>query len=243
MYEDWALVPLDLPAPRHDPFALRRFLQAHCDGCYFSDEVIRFTLFHARKPVIEGRLLCHICDPRFAFNAPGAGYDWDPIFRAAFPDLVAWFDALPFVTLEVVTFLVQTGDVPEHLDLFGRHTSITMYEAVRHLEPMYYRVLFAMPDDSESREASLYVTEEYGGERRFVSIPQGAPAFAIAASTCYHGAVYNRGRFKATAAVSGVLDERRHLELVGRSLAVHAERAVRLEHPGPVEGPGTLAYP
>jgi len=237
MFEDWAVIPLEFPLPPVDMTALRSFLQSTCEGCYFQDERIRFTLFHARKPVIDGALLLHTCDPRFAFNQPGTTYNWDPVFAASFPELVRWFETFPFTALEVVTFLVQTDEVPAHLDLYGNASPVQTYERCRHLEPMHYRVLFAEADDRQSREASFHVLREPGGSRQYLHLPQETAAFAVAASTCYHAADYHRGNFKATAAVSGTLDPERHAALLTRSLQQFERFAIRLETPGPVAGP------
>ena len=241
MYEDWAMIPLDVAAPPVDMHALKQLLQSKCDGCYFQNGRVRFTLFHARKPVVDGRVLLHSCDPRFVFNVPGAQYDWDPAFAAQFPELVAWFEQFPFTTLEVVSFLVQTAEVPVHLDLFGGASAVQTYEQYRQLEPMYYRVLFTEPSDQDSRTASLYVLKHPHDARRYVQLPEGVTAFALAATTCYHAADYNPGRFKATAAVSGTLDHQRHTQLLGRSLERYSAHAIRLAEPGPVSDAGARA--
>ncbi len=241
MFEDWAMIPLAVAAPPVDMQALMRMLQSTCDGCHFQDGRVRFTLFHARKPVVDGRVLLHCCDPRFVFNVPGLDYDWDPAFAAQSPELVAWFEGFPFTTLEVVTFLVQTAEVPLHLDLFGGASAVQTYEAYRQFEPMYCHVLFAEPVEQDSRTSSLYVQRHPQDERRYVRLPDGVTSFALAATTCYHAADYNPGRFKATAAVSGTLDHQRHTRLLGSSLERYATHAIRLAEPGPVSDAGASA--
>src|SRR5262245_34302349 len=95
MFEDYAVIPLDLPQPPVDADALRRFLQQYCERCAFTGNVIRYVLFFGRKPIVDGRLLLNPSDPRFDAADENTRFEWDPVFRDRFPELIAWFDMLP----------------------------------------------------------------------------------------------------------------------------------------------------
>jgi hypothetical protein len=238
MFEDYAVIPLDVAQPPVDPDSLRRFVQTYCEKCAFTRNRIRYVAFNARKPVLAGTTFLHACDPRFYAVDESTAFTWDPVFQHHFGALCAWFEELPFQTLLGLTLVTQTADIPEHLDIFGAHNSVTYYEAFRAIEPQFYRVVFTDPGDDVARNQAFYVTLRYGHEKRFVTLPEGTSAFALASSTCYHGAVHRAGHFKSTAALYGVLDRPRHLSLLRRSLARFDAAAIRLDAPGPVDGPG-----
>lgn len=237
MFEDWAVVALDVPAAPVDLADLRAFLHRHADGCAFTGTEIRHVTFEARKPVVDGEPVLH--GPQLASLDPHRieRFDWDPVFEPRFRDLCTWFEELPFVRLDGLTFVTQTRDVHDHLDVFGDHSSITYYEANRRIEPAFYRAIFA---DEGARDRSFYVTETYEGTRRFVTLPPDRQLAAVSTSTVYHGAVHRRGFFKTTAVPYGILDEVAHHELLARSLARFPDHAVRLTRPGPVQGPGAV---
>lgn len=240
MYEDYALIPLDLPPLPASIDALRSFTQHHCEECAFNGNLLRYVLYHARKPVLDGQLLLYPADPRMGSIPQGTEFDWDPEFRRRFPELIDWIEALPFTRLHDFSLVTQNASVAEHLDVFGQNNSITWYEQFRTVEPMYYRIIFCYPEDETTRSRCFYVTTEYGGERHWVRLPAGVNAIAMGGSTCYHGAHHNPGHFKTTGVLYGDLDPRRHWELLRRSLARHGEYALRKAHAGPVEGPGTV---
>ncbi len=242
MFEDWAAIVLDVPPAPVDIEDLRDFVQHHADHCAFVDDRIRHVTFHARKPVVDGALVLHA--PSLADAVARASqeetppFGWDPVFAGRFSPLTTWFESLPFARLDGITFVTQTADIPDHLDVFGDHSAVTYYEAHRAVEPAFYRAVFTRDHDEEVRSGSFYVTETFGGPRRFVAFPAGRNLAAVSTSTVYHGAVHHPGRFKTTAAVYGALDDDRHLELLGRSLARLPRAAIRLTRPGPVDGPG-----
>lgn len=243
MFEDYAVMPLDLPMPPVDTGQLRSFLQTKCEGCAFTNNEAKYLLFYARKPVVDGKLLLHAADPLIGETYEGTHFDWDPIFENRFSDLVEWFNALPFIELHGVTLVTQTADIPEHMDIFGMNNSITYYEMFRRYEPRYYRVIFTLPGDTVARNQSFFVTQEYGGERAYISIPEGTSTIALSSSTCYHGATWRRGHYKTTAAIYGNLDVEKHLSLLRRSLDRYPDYTILLRKPGPVMGPaGELPY-
>jgi hypothetical protein len=139
-----------------------------------------------------------------------------------------------------MTLVTQTDDIREHLDVFGHNNSVTYYEAYRHVEPMYYRIIFCDPGDTVCRNECFYVTFEYGGDRHFVRLPPDSCAIAMSSSTCYHGAVHHPGHRKTTVAIHGLLERTRHLELLARSLVKYRDYAIRVPAPGPVTGPGAV---
>ena len=237
MFEDYAMIPLDVPVPPVDTARLRTFVQTWCERCKFSDNVIRLLLYHARKPMVNGAPMPWEPAAYSDSLPPGTKFGWDPSFAASFPELTEWFESLPFAELGGLTFATQTDHVHEHMDIFGQNNSITYYEAYRHLEPRFYRTIFCYEDDRKCRENSFYVTTEYGGEKRFVRLPPETSVIAMSSSTCYHGAVHNKGHFKTTAVLYGDLDQAAHYDLLQRSLDRYGDLAVRLERPGPVMGP------
>ena len=237
-FEDYAVIPLDLPAPPVDIDRLRAFVHKHCDSCAFTGDDIRMVVFYARKPIVDGKLLLHSADPRFEATDDDSRFDWDPAFATTFPDLAAWFESFPFTRLDGVTFVTQTADVDEHMDIFGMHNSHSYYELFRDVEPRYYRIIFG--GDEVARNESFYVTQSYRGEREFVRLPSETAVIAMGSSTCYHGAKHKRGHYKSTVAVYGTLDVARHRELLRRSLAKHADRSIRLRQRGPVGGPAAV---
>src|SRR5215470_12074551 len=64
LFEDYAFVPLDVPPPPIVAARLAAFVELHCESAYFTENVARFILFHARKPIAGGALVLHSCDPR-----------------------------------------------------------------------------------------------------------------------------------------------------------------------------------
>lgn len=240
MYEDYVMIPLDLPPLPVDIEAFRAFTQTHCEACAFNGNLVRYVLFHARKPVIDGELVLHAADPRLREVPDGTTFAWDPVFAERFPALVEWVEALPFARIHDFSLVTQNSDVAEHLDVFGHNNSITWYEHFRPVEPMYYRILFCDPQDAVTRNRCFYVTTTFGGERHWVRLPEGVSAIAMGGSTCYHGAQHNAGHYKTTGVLYGELDRHRHWDLLRRSLARYGDLAVKTPRPGPVEGPGAV---
>lgn len=237
MFADYALLPLDLTHPPVDVGQLKSFVQHHCDQCAFTNNTIRYVLFHARKPVYRGELALGPGDPRFSGELPQR-YEWDPRFSHAFPQLVAWFEALPFIRINGVELVTQTLDIPEHLDVFGNNNADTYHRRYRHIEPIYYRVIMTNPDDMLARSRSFYVTREFGGTRHYAHLPDGTSTFAMSSSVCYHGATHVAGHYKTTMVMYGDLDPMAHLALLRRSLERYGEYAVKFDRAGPVDGPG-----
>ncbi len=238
MHEDYIVIPLDLPPLPVSVEAMRAFTQSRCEECAFNGDLVRYVLYHARKPVLDGELVLYPSDPRLADIPQGTPFDWDPEFRRRFPELVDWVDALPFRRIHDFSLVTQNSSVAEHLDVFGENNSITWYETFRTVEPMYYRIIFCHPDDVITRNRCFYVTTEFGGERHWVRLPEGVNAIAMGGSTCYHGAHHNPGHYKTTGVLYGDLDPRRHWDLLAQSLARYGDHAVRTPRPGPVDGPG-----
>jgi hypothetical protein len=160
------------------------------------------------------------------------------VFRAAFPEFVAWIESLPLERIHGIDLVTQTDDIPAHLDIFGDNNALTYYRRFARVEPMYYRIIMSEPEDMISRNCSFYVSREVNGPRHYVHLPADTSAFAMSSSICYHGATFNRGRFKTTVVVYGDVDQRRHLALLAGSLARYREHAIRFEEAGPVSGPG-----
>ena len=238
MFEDWAAIALDVPPAPADSDDLRDFMQHHADRCAFNGNVIRHVSFEARKPIVGGTPVLHGPSLDQVPEDSSVCFSWDPAFAERFRPLTRWFESLPFRQLSGLTFVTQTADIPDHMDIFGDHNATTYYEANRTVEPAYYRAVFTHPGDRLSKNGSFYVTETYDGPRQFVQFPPERSIAAISTSTVYHGAVHHPGRFKTTAAVYGALDEDVHRALLARSLERFPDHAIRLSRPGPVSGPG-----
>ncbi len=240
MYEDYVVIPLDLPPMSVLIDDMRDFAQSRCEECAFNGNLLRYVLCHARKPVMGDELVLYPSDPRLRSIAQGTRFDWDPEFRLRFPALVDWVDALPFNRIHDFSLVTQNSSVAEHLDVFGENNSVTWYETFRIVEPMYYRIIFCRPDDEVTRNRCFFVTTEFGGEKHWVRLPEGVAAIAMGGSTCYHGAHHNPGHYKTTGVLYGDLDPRRHWDLLKRSLDRYRDFAVRTPTPGPVVGPGAV---
>jgi hypothetical protein len=238
MFEQYACIPLDVPPPPVEIEEFRRFVQTNCERCAFTDNIIRYVLFYARKPIIDGEPLLHPSDPRLERPGAGATFVWDPTFASAFPGLLAWFESLPFTKLYGVDLVTQTDHIRDHMDIYGYNNSASYYRRFRQIEPRYYRILFCYPHDDVARNHSFYLTKAYNGQRHYVTLPDATQAFAMSSSTCYHGALFNPGHYKTTAAVFGELDVKGHLALLRRSLDKYGDHAIQLVPPGPVAGPG-----
>jgi hypothetical protein len=180
-------------------------------------------------------MLLHTADPRFYQTDDDTRFEWDPVFQRTFGPLTEWFESFPFIRIDGVTLVTQTADVGEHMDIFGMHNSVSYYEMFRAVEPRYYRTIFA--GDDEGRNEAFYITQSFGGEREYVRLPPETSVMAMSSSTCYHGSRFNRGHYKSTAAMYGLLDVERHLQLLERSVARYPDHAIRLRRPGPVGGP------
>ena len=241
MFADYALIPLDLTHPPVDIDRLRSFVQLNCEQCAFTNNTIRYVLFHSRKPVYKGQLVLRACDPHIRAALPDR-YEWDPVFKSEFPELVDWFESLPFIRINGVELVTQTHDIDDHLDVFGNNNSETYHRRYHSIEPIYYRVIMAYPDDVLARSRSFYVTREFGGEKHYAKLPDGTSTIAMSSSICYHGATHAPGHYKTTMVMYGDLDRARHLTLLKRSLDRYADYAVRFEGAGPVGGPG-LEFP
>jgi hypothetical protein len=235
-FSDYAIIPLDVSPPAVDMHDLRDFLQKHCERCAFTNNVIRYVLFLARKPVVNGQLLLHAADQRLTDEMSSERFDWDPAFKLRFPGLVDWFEQFPFDELYGIDLVTQTDDIQEHMDIFGHNNSETYFARYREIEPMYYRTVFRLDGDEVARTRSLYVTREFHGEKFYVELPREVYAFAMSSSVCYHGACFNRGHYKTTAATYGSLNRARHLDLLERSLAKFGTHAIKFEA-CPVPGP------
>jgi hypothetical protein len=240
MYEDYAYIPLDVPAPPVDITELQRFVQSRCEQCAFTDNRIRWVLYHARKPVFDHEPLLYAQDPRFEQLTPDTRFVWDPCFGRSFRALAEWFETLPFTNLQGLTLTTQTDHIRDHMDIFGHNNSASYYEHHRDMEPCYYRMILCHSDDEISRKRSFYVTQEYGGAKRYVNLPDDTSLIALSSSCCYHGATHNPGHYKTTAVLYGDLDRGAHLELLKRSLDRYGDYALRLDRPGPVSGPGAV---
>jgi len=233
------VIPLALPPLPVDVTAFKSFVQSHCEQCAFSGNAIRYVLFHARKPVIGGRLVTHSCDPRYGDLPGDARFRWDPVFRSRFLPFTKWCEALPFKQMYGLELVTQTAHIGEHLDIFGHNSSRTHYRRFHSVEPMYYRLVFCEPDDAVSRTRSFFVTRSYRGKRHYVRLPKGTNAFAMSSSVCYHGATFNPGHFKTTGVIYGELDSDRHKALLEESLGKFSDRAIPFPGATAVKGPGS----
>lgn len=238
VFSDYAVIPLDLPHPPVELARFRQFVQTYCEQCAFGDNVIRWILFRARKPIVDGSLLLHACDPRWDQLDGNTEFGWDPVFRAAFPHFVVWIELLPIERIHGIDLVTQTDHIPPHMDIFGENNALTYHRRFACIEPMYYRIILAEPEDASGRMCSFYVSREVDGPRHYVHLPPDTSAFAMSSSICYHGATFNRGCYKTTVVVYGDVDQESHLSLLARSLEKFAEYAIRFDGGGPASGPG-----
>lgn len=237
-YLEYAIVPLDLPVAPIPLPEIRAFVQRYCEQCKFKQNKIRYVAFYARKPILDGKLAVHVSDQVSSRITSSTHFDWDPLFKRHFPEYISWCEKLPFVKLSSMTFITQTDDIPAHLDCFGYHNSYSYFEIYRETEPSAYRILFIDPERPKLKQC-FYACKEFSGERHYVRLPPGTNTIGMSLSTIYHGSKFNEGEFKTTGVIHGVLDKKRHLELIARSVEKYAGYAIKAS-PTPVEGPGAV---
>lgn len=244
MYANYAVIPVDVVPPPVNVDHLRRFVQNNCESCAFSDNVIRYVLFSARKPLVGNHMIEHSIRHRQIEMKDVDTYHWDPCFAEAFSDLTCWFEALPFKRLNEIDLVTQTDDIPDHMDIYGMENSVSYFAKFSVIEPRNYRIVICDPADEDARCNSFYVTSTHGGNRDYVKFPPDTHTIATSSSICYHGATHHKGHYKTTAVVHGVLDTERHMALLAKSLKKYGDFAIRYEEARPVDGPGAIfPYP
>jgi hypothetical protein len=234
LFSDCAIVPLSLPRPKLDLGTFRDFVHRFCNRCAFTGNTIRYVSFFARKPLINARLIESPCELDTLQLTRGTPYEWDPHFKKLFPTLVQWIEALPFTKLQDVVLITATGDIPEHLDIFGAENAATIFDRFNFIEPRLYRLLIAERDDTRARSEAFYVTEEYGGRRSYLRLPATTDCFALSSSVCYHGSRFLSGHFKTIVAINGELDVARHLSLLAESSDRFRDYTIRVSVARPV---------
>jgi hypothetical protein len=128
-----------------------------------------------------------------------------PEFSKLFPQLVEAIKALPFKELTGASVKIQRGPSFPHQD--DLHT----IEDVGIEEPK--RITMSLTDVTQSK---LYLEKD--GNKFYPTMPNGYPCYAFNNKDCNHAAEYDSDRIRIILDTAGILDARKHRELITRSV-------------------------
>jgi hypothetical protein len=145
--------------------------------------------------------------------------DWDPELRSARPDLIAWFDQLPWMGLRNVKLNYQTKASVAHVDFADPSKDPELWDNNHRCEPCGYRILVR-----GKRTGDLWVKRS-DGSQVYCTIPDDSDTYLLDHTSGIHGVDYDPdGRW--TIYCQFDIDPVRHQILLQRSLERFGDLAI-----------------
>lgn len=138
-----------------------------------------------------------------------AGLYFHPGFEERFPGLAKCIRELPFDQIGTSGFIMQIGTIPPHQD--------SAYEII---EPRRYIIYVTDP-----RYNTFYL--EHEGKKIFPEIDEKYRCFVFNNSDVLHGAEPTN-RTKILLSTVGIMNEKKHKELLDRSIAKFHDKVIRI---------------
>ena len=139
------------------------------------------------------------------------GIIFHPGFEDAFPSLANCIKQLPFKQLTISGMLYQLGPIPAHQDTHDPRDPI---------EPRRYTIYLTDPQHN-----TFYFSKHKNGPKHFPKINR--PCFAFNNKAIWHGAIETT-RPKIILTTAGIIDDKKHEELIKRSLEKYSNEAMYL---------------
>lgn len=230
-FSNLSYVPLDIPRIDFDFNELNSLVQT-----YGKTHQPYPELWHAFA--VCGRMT-NFDDPWDCDNCWNNRYDRDPNvrFNPHIPQhMVTLFkkilDALPYEQYTFAQILSQKKNIPPHQDGLYDVTK-PVRDAVYggavdfngEPEPAGLKVML-----SHRNAKSFYVMKTPGSPRQFIELPDDTNSFAINERKFWHGARY-LGEPKYILSTFGIIDRKKHEDLVNRSLEKYSDYAIHIEMP------------
>lgn len=141
----------------------------------------------------------------------GAELYFHPGFEERFPGLVSLIKQQPFEQIGGVAIIQQIGPIPVHRDTFDHHMPV---------EPRRYMTYLSDP-----KYNTFFLTNKDTGEKRFPTIDDQYRCFAFNNDDIFHGADWH-GRPKLLLTTTGIIDHRKHEELLNRSIEKFKDKVI-----------------
>lgn len=148
------------------------------------------------------------------YNTSGHIYANDNVYTALLP-LFHHMTRLPILVTHA-QILCQIADVGKHYDLKndgGKEYFDDFPKFNDEVEPANYKILLNQYD-----QKSFYVAEGFGKSNMYISLPHDTNTFVINEKTYPHGATLLKNRPKYTVSIFGLIDKKRHINLVSESI-------------------------
>lgn len=199
MLNDIKFLPLDIPLAECDPDKIKNYMDRKGKRTNYNwTEKINDPWNHVvvRLPELtpsNGEI-------------PGSG--WRADFKRTFPEVVKTVESFPYTEINYVYILEQVIDVIPHLDHASKNPFL-------HLEPATYRITLLMED----LNTFYFCKDKDCSHIQFPVFPEDTNSWVFSNKEFMHGSFIPRnGKRKVLLAVGGILDEKRHFELLERSV-------------------------
>lgn len=179
-------------------------------------------------PDVRGLLDQSLLDEGFAFwrflrlterqETPYHVTGWKPWVASGFPQLISWFENLPFVNLRNVKLNRQMRRVIGHVDFTKPGDAPDLWENNHRNEPCGYRMLV-----QGRREGCLWV-QKSSGTREMCRMPEDTNAYVLDHTSGMHGVNEDSDRWLIFCHAE--IDPARHAALLEKSLSKYGELAI-----------------
>ena len=143
---------------------------------------------------------------------------WKTEIAEEFPQLLRWFEHLPFVNLRNVKLNLQIRPVAGHVDFTKPSDEPALWANNHENEPCGYRILV-----KGSRENCLWV-ERSDRTRTMCQMPHDTDVYVLDHTAGMHGVAADSDRWLLFCHAE--IDGNKHQEILTRSLAKHGDLAI-----------------
>jgi hypothetical protein len=206
--------PIDIPTPQLNQELLLKFVseygRLHYTGLWTEVPIIGYVSNDSDWHVESLRDRAWLSRYKAPQNI-GSNPKWHSGFFGADLDCLKDFlEKLPFHFITHCNILMQQKFVPSHYDIDRRYEKDALLKR-RDLEPASYKWLLS-PHQTQS-----FFIEDLTQFRHFPQFPKNYECFVISESSCRHGAVLPPSSKKLMLSIFGILDEKKHFEILSRS--------------------------
>jgi hypothetical protein len=144
--------------------------------------------------------------------------DWKPEIAEGFPQLLRWFDHLPFLNLRNIKLNLQIRPVTGHIDFTKPDDDPALWANNHGNEPCGYRILV-----KGNREDCLWVKKS-SGARVMCRMPSDTDVYVLDHTAGFHGVNADSDRWLIFCHAE--IDTTRHSEILAKSLGKHGNHAI-----------------
>jgi hypothetical protein len=143
---------------------------------------------------------------------------WKNIIKNKCPDLIDWFQNLPFKNIRNVKLNYQQQEVNGHIDFTNPSDNLSLWHNNNENEPCGYRILV-----NSSRKNCLWVENDLK-DKIICNMPEHTDTYVLNHTNGIHGVYYDDERW--TIFCHAEIDYAKHAELIARSLMKYQEFAI-----------------